>query len=154
MNRYKPTSLGPFSETYGRPLKAGGQGNDIIDSFVLETSSAGRSKGQGPSTLYDFSTTFRLRLGRATKGSDTRVRYGGIRVRCAILAEVLCTAYTLECASDTDMSKPANHRYCVLQSRCNVPSVYHQLTVLLRTPVTSRFPRSRLVVCFRLAPSI
>ena len=90
---------------------------------MLGTLNAERSKEQEPSTLYEFSTNFWLRLGRATKGSEIQVRYGGIRVRCAILAGVSCIAHTLECASDTD--KPANHRYHVLQSRCNVPSLYH-----------------------------
>ena len=84
-----------------------------------------RSKRKETSTLNDFSTTFRFRLGRATKGSDIRVRYGGIRVRGAIPAGAPCIAHTLECTSVTDTSKPANNHYYVLQSRCNVPRLYH-----------------------------
>ena len=75
-------------------------------------------------TLHDFYTTFWLRIGRAAKGSDIWVQYGVIRVCCAILAGLSCIAHTLQCTSDTDTSKPSNHRYYVLQSRCNVPSLY------------------------------
>lgn len=66
-------------DTYGSPSGVGGQGNHIIESFVLGSSRAKRSiRGQRP-TLNDFSTTFRLRLPAVrraqTFGSDTE-EYG------------------------------------------------------------------------------
>ena len=125
-SRYKPTSRGPFSVTYGSPPGAGGQGNDITDSFLLRSSRAKRSKK---------TTSFNHQLPLTTQTITRRQRRerNGPRLFChgteafgfAAASSLGCCAMQIPLSAPRfAISSSPRHLYYVLQSRIVVLSLY------------------------------
>ena len=149
-SRYKPTSHGPFFVTYGSPSVAGGKGNKNIDSFVLGSPRAKRSK-KTTSFNYELPLTTLTTTRRQRRGRNGPRLFGlgteAFGFAAASSPGCRATHIPLSVPRFAISSSPP-HRYYVLQSRIVVRSLY-RLTIRsdthLRHLPFSTFQVSRLL---------
>ena len=136
--------------TYGSPSGAGGKGNDIIDSLVLGTPKAKRSK-KTTSFNYQLPLTTQptTRQQRRVRNEPRLFGLGTEAFGFAAASSPGCRAtHIILSAPRFAISSSPPHRYHVLQSRIVVLSLYHLSicsTTHLRQLPFSTFQVSRLL---------
>ena len=148
----QPTSRCPFLVTYGSPSGAGGQGNDIIDSFVLGSSRAKQSKR---TTCFNYKPPLTT---QTTTRRQRRERNGPRLFGLGTEAFGFAAASSLGFrATHIPLSAPRfaissspPHQHCVLQSRIVFLSLF-RLSIRFATHLR-HLPFSTFQV-IRLLPS-